>query len=718
MNTIESQKEDLNLNIDVVEAQKKLADLGERLAHEIQSLKGISENSVIISALFDETETFTMDNFKSNIERIVKEIHDEIESDNEGLSTAEGMQKIKLILSTLLMLPPASVTTEEAVRVIDSALCDIANDESIPLTTKAKFFNKMKLIADTRFEKRITRNVSQSGAMNPEDILPIKASYILNAQDCIERRIRLKQIKSLIKEETSSELATLQDPSAEILDNFGDLIIDVEAEDYYREETYNKAKADMNDSSVPLNLKEGNPDELLEILSLKSGEISIKKLALAKIQLLRIYREYLNLVLAGEKSAEVVILEENREIDLENPLVLKKNDELRLGANDSQEKSNARRKATRRLAVFNSLHIGTVGADVLNPKLDKGNQLPVSQEIIDFSKAENGSINVENVYGELTPEQQRRFTRIKPHLNRRIYQKKPKEMAENSIDAIDLPRKIISKALINLGIGSTAEETAVQIENAENKIPKNEVTTKKYGVHVKGSANVAIDHTYRLFVIPETINRQIIEIMAMAAHEFGHIYQQIARDGSILPGLNKMSGFGRAGILAESGAIKSEAVMSKLFNKKRDINTYHFEIIRMLIEGKNYWEVFNQVFGMLKKQSDESKDGKSFADLAKTTIRGINRAYNNLGSMGKESGEGRYPTNAEFLSYTYQAMDEFSKQPFYVSGIPAHRTDLKNFLSTPMLDGKPITEAAISGAIIDSTYETLLEAGIISEKET
>jgi len=697
------------LKVDRLDAVRELNKLGENIARQFVELKSGGGTSLNLNGLFTQQEHFSSEELIDNINLIVNTVESKIHADQALLELAE-MPQVILIFKTLLYIPPIPATMEDTVRIVDSCLLDIANSPSIPLKTKSKFFELLGGIIDRNISKWLANQLYSKDSMPTSSVLPINVSYILDIPNALSRTERLEEIKAFIKSESTSILKELRtDPSEEILNRYGDYVIDTEAEEYEFQRRYEIGLSEYIESSIPAQIKEDATDELKEVLTSTEDTISLRTVRMAKIQLLRIYREYVNILLNGKNLTRLLIDEQSPSESLELET------DLRVGGKDSPQREVKRRRVNRRVALFEAVHMRPVQSHEVNSFLDNNNYLPVSQKIIDFW-LEGEKTRTESATIKLTEDQQRKLEVLKSIKESRLLQKYIVD-GTTEVNGIPegLPEKITQRALQMLGIGSPKEVADQQIEIADKKLPPDK-NIKTYAVKVNPSGNVAVNHHYRLFILQETYDKTLKGLMTSIAHEVGHIFQQGAADSSILPGMHLLTSLGRAEISGEAGAIKVDAAMQSLFGASREVNTYHFDIVRLITEGKNYWEIFNEVFRILSERNIRNNEGLSKDDLIKITQRSVMRGYGNLASMSNPTNEGRYPTSTGFLSYNYQGIPGIVNQPFYVSGVPIHRNDLKEFMPQPHVNGEPVTEAIIVGKIIEAAYQVLVENNVIQEE--
>lgn len=701
------QEELDRLSVDKPLALRELNSIAEVIVNEVMSLKSTSISKLDLTSLVALNENSSSQEIKQRLNQMIDTIISKI-SPNGSLDY-EGMGDVIKIIESLRDINEDSLDAENVIQLIDSSLIDVAA-LNVPLKTKTKFFDSLKAIIEDNLNKSLLGELTEANAISPRRILPVSAYYVLNIDDSLERIQKLIDLKRLIKNQLTAIFNELRNDSSEtILNKYGDYIVDSEIEEYENERNYSEtAPQQYITNSIPQTSNTDSTAELEELLNSDNNLVSTNKLRIAKIQLLRIYREYINTLISDSKITNIIIDEQ-----LKGAF----EDGLRIGGLDSPLKEIQRRKANRRIALFESAHEGFIKSSEINFALEAKNLLPVSPEIIDlWLDGEQMNVEAMDIKSELSDEQLYMLNSLLPLKDTRIPQSKTRAISidDKFRDLPDgIPERIIKRSLELVGVYSPIEVEAYQIESYDRKLPT-DGNIKTYGVKISPSGNVAVNHKYRLFILSESYQRSLKALMTSIAHEFGHIFQRIARDNSTLPGLSKLSTIGRSDILAESGAIKMDSIMQSLFGDTREINTYHFDALRLIIEGKNYWEIFNEIFKILSEKNSRNNEGQSKAELIKITLRTISRAYGNLGSTGSETNQGRYPSTAGLLAYTYQGMDKYSDLPFYVSGIPSHRINLKNFIPQPYVGTTPITETLIIGKIIEATYEVLKDTGILS----
>lgn len=677
--------------IPIERAQLEIIQLGENIAKEIKNLKEASKVMIIITAIFNNNLDFSNPELVSleidNVRKSLLEI-----CDNAEIPEPEAILQLKEIIQSFDFGSPLDL--KELISKIDKLLLEVIKNESIPLTAKSKFFQKIKGICEVNHQNSVANKIQMTEStisLSQDMPLPVNVSYILNPEMISERDAALRRLKNSIQ---TQESLLFQYSASEYIEKIhGTDLIDAEEEYYRQSEFYNSNKPELVENTVPKNKKEGYPLELIVILKGGPKEVTFRQLNMAKIQLLRIYREFINTLITTEIIDNRIIEEQLSELE----------NSLRIGIDETSEAEIKRRKQTRRISLFDMLHMGTVAANKVNPNMTSENQVPLSQEVLDYTGGTKPANTSRELFiSKLTKEQRRRFEVLE---SLKDYQ------FDETQDGI--PSRIYRRFIEKLGIATPLEDVDEQLELSEKKIPNNKFKT--YTIKVRPGGTVAVDHGFRTILIPRTWKPKLSSILISIQHEIGHVAQQLSRDQSFLPGVNILSGLGRSGTLAEAGAIKSEALMAELLTKEREINTYHVSIVKGIIEGKNYWELVEMVLKTLFERNIRNNENKSKEELARTAIKTVNRAYSSLGAMGnKTDPHGRYPTCAGFLSYTYQGLPEFSQQPFYISGIPAHRIDLQEFMPQPQIEGVPITEELIAEIIIDAAYEVLAENGIIN----
>lgn len=681
-------------NIPLEKAQLELKNLGEAIAREVKTLKEASKVGIIITTLFNRNINY-LDSTEVEIELLnIRELLLNLVNTAEIPEEADKLL-IEEFIKTFVFKNPQN--ENELINSIDELLLGIIK-MPINLVSKSKLFQKLKGECEIKHQKSVVDAVeltAESIQFNPDSLpLPINISYILNPEMVADRDIKLRRLKDRLQIQAS---LLFQHSASEYIEKLhGDELIDAE-EEYYRQGAFYKInKEELLENSIPKHIEEGYPLELMAILNGETSSITFRQLNIAKIQLIRIYREFVNTIISSEIIDSRIVNEQE-----ENPEI-----RLRVGYDEDERSESQRRKQTRRLELFNMWHMGTVNASQINPQLPAENLVPLSQNLLDFTGGKKSIDNTKDaIINSFTIEQKRRLA---------ILESLSDYQFEEGVDGI--PSAIYARFLKKLGIGTPDDMIAEQLELSDKKLPNTKFRT--YTVKVRPGGTVAVDNSYRTLLIPRTWKPKLSAILKSIQHEAGHLAQQLSRDQSLLPGINILSGLGRSGTLAEAGAIKSEALMTNLLGDEREINTYHVDIVKGIIEGKNYWEIINSVLRILFDRNIRNNENKSKEDLVRTAIKTVSRAYGSLGAMGNISKvDGRYPTEASFLSYTYQGLPEFSNQPFYMSGIPAHRTDLQEFMPQPQVEGVPIDEKLIAEIIIDSAYEVLKEKGII-EKES
>ena len=702
---------DLTQNLERKEIERayavaELNNIAEIITAEIKELKSSGITSILLSCLITQKENFTSDEVGEELRNLITEIEVKIAAE-KSLSELEGIEGLLTVFRGLATLSPFAMSIVEVTKIIDSYLVEIANSTTIPLKTKNKFFELLKTLAEEKNNQNILADIKANGEVPTNRVLPINIHYVLDADNSIKRTEKLRSLKRFIKKElATTKVDHVEDSDESIFSKYGDYVVDPEAQDWEIERRHDE----IVDSNIQINATD-NTSDLKTLLNSEDEYVSLDTYRLAKTQLLRIYREFINSKLSGVTINQRLV-DEQTGVSGDTT-----SDPLRFGGDDSEEKGKTRSRATRRIALFDSAHLGLVKAHAVNFALDNRNYLPVSQNLIDFWLEEDAKqVEVSNVREKLSAPQIEMLKQLEGISDYKLPQKKSAittELTEQEKNTPDgLPEKIIQRVLEKMHLASDPE-TAIKQINAFDSLEKPEENNGKFAVKVKRTGNFAIEGNHRLFVMGETQHSPLPKLMASIAHEFGHIFQIQSWSESTLPGLKSLeSGLGRSDTIAESGAIKLEALMKSLFGIEREVNTYHFDVIRMIAEGKNYWEIFNEIFRIIKDRSERNNENKSNKIIAKNAQKAITRALGNLGAIGS-TNNGRYPTSAGSTFYTYQALTEYSNQPFYVSGIPSNREDLKDFLPQPIIDGEPVTEEFIIGTIIEATYEILTENNII-----
>lgn len=685
VNTLERSDE-----ISIEQAQLELNSMGEAIAKEIKNMREVSRIGIVITALFNRGLDYT------NQQEVISEIYAIKDlliklSEAAGIANGSDSDLIRNLISEFEYSIPSNEA--ELLSWIDKLLTGVIKLQ-VDLASLNKFFQKVKGECETRHQNTVSAAVTVDSEHLSFDYsalqLPININYILNPETAYEREKHLRKLKERLQMQAS---LLFQHSAAEYIESIhGTDLVDSDEELYRQQEFYQRNKGELVDNSIPTHVENGYPLELMTILKGEVDNVTFRQLNNAKIQLLRVYREFVNTIISSG-NIDTVIAEEQNGNSTEN---------LRIGVDNDGATSKNRRVRTRRLELFNMWHMGVVQAEKVNPRMNNGNLVPISQDLLDFTGGKKDpGINKGEILSRLTLEQKRRLALLE---NLRDVE------FDESVDSI--PSQIFSRFLMKIGIATPPEYVQEQIEMSDKKLPNTKFRT--YTVKVRPSGTIAVDNTYRTLLVHKTWKPKLSSIMKSLQHEAGHLMQQISRDQSLLPGLNLLSGLGRSGTLAEAGAIKSEALMTGLLDQERQVNTYHVDIIKNIINGKSYWEIIDDVLQTLYNRSIANGENRTKEDLVRTAVKTVNRAYNSLGAMGNLSDpNGRYPTEAGFLSYTYQGLPEFSKQPYYVSGIPAHRTDLQEFIPQPKIEGVPIDEMLIAEIIIDSAYEILVENGII-----
>jgi len=643
---IEMEKETTSQErLEVCSSREGIKALDEQLALALEEVVHVRVVTIILNAFFISSD-FEPADLKQKVSSTFSDIAAELDEPSDDLTTLLDEDK--------------HYSNFEA---LDQCLCKIANSDTLSLSLKTKFFNAIKAAADKRLNAYISDSVDDRNLVLRNAELPITASYVLDPGAALERLESLRYLKKQIKNAAAACMEALPKES--------------------RDSSWHKYVPETEGIQKPLS-------ELVKVV-INEDDLDKEEVITAQMQLLRLYREYINTLIAQTIFKEKIV-EEQTDTQTINP--------LRVGESYSKE----RMRQTRRLALFDSWHLGRKRASDINTQMDPGNRIAIDPRIDELIasgdyKTMPITLEVEDILSE---EQLQRLRILKEHAGKKL----------NS----DTYHLILKNILDKLGLLSSSDDTSTQID-AYLEARKG-VEYHTYAVYVKdGSRGFALDNRYNLFILPDKISSDLARTLSRFAHEVTHILQRHSRRSAALTILKKFPSVGRSGILADAGAMKIEALVLSLFDRQREVNRYHYDMLVSFIRGGNFWDIFNVANESVRKRELQSPAPKSKKAQIKSAFKVVMRLYNNLGAPGDlERSEGRYPTSTAFLRYLLQAFPPYNKIPFHISGIPSNELGLKlqGFIPTPIsASGQEITEGVLLGVIVDSAYEILDKNGII-----
>lgn len=669
---------------------ESLSTLAKEISNKLKSLPSDTLVTFVPSWLLTQKKNFNKEDSIHELHvfsNIIKDIVDDLKVNNEVTESVYN-QIIEITDNANKLLRDENITFVQLTKIIDWVIINIFSIDDLTTIGRSKFSEKLNQIIAKKSLEKLELNFTQ-GTFETQ---PINISYVTNIENLKTREKELRNLKQQIKSEIRSLVSQRrveEHSSASIMAKYNDYLVDSDVEEYENNRSIEEIKDNDNKISVPASLEQLDVEELVEIMERRN--VNQETYSRAKIQLLRIYREYINILISDVLISKAVV-EDQENYEFNKP-------DRRMGIEESHEVTRERNNIARRVALFQSAHLGFSKSHEVSFNLDNSNYLPINSQIIQFW-AENGINKNLGKSVELNGEVLNMFTKLFNVMDIRLTQ----------LDERKLPEKIITNILDKIGILSNETDRQVQLNDFYSK--KGYTDVKTFTTKDATGSVFSIQTNYRTFNIPKNLDRTLGNLMPVLAHEVVHILQQISRDNTPLPGITENT-FGRSSILAESGARKVESILYKMIKgEDKETKTIHFDIVRMITEGKTYAEIFKYVFEITRKT--DLKEGKTISDSINSTKTMVDRGYGNGGAMGAEESRGRYPTNAGFLSYTYQGMAEYSNLPFYTSGVPSHRKDLLNIFKPPQVNGQEITETLVIEAVISSCYEVLLDTGIIT----
>lgn len=630
--------------LNVCKSGKELQLMDQGLAEVLNNVVQVRPRTITINAYFlDETGT------SSQLQDTFDDILIKVE---EKLSNQVPQGEFSVIKEFF-----SHTDSFKSIRALDTLLCGIANSDNISLPLKTKLFDAIKGGADRRLKEYIKESFDNQDSVPEDTKLPVSASYILNLSAASERLQALRDLKKQIK-------GTARECRMKLPEGSRDSAWD----------KYHPVKAEIQE---PLSELRGVVKEEMVVDNVN--------VIMAQMQLLRIYREYINTQIAKVLLEERIAREQVGSYSEES---------LRIGKSYSPE----RMRNTRRLARFSSLHFGQTRASDINPAMERGNLVaadPRTGGLLDSGGYSTIPVMTE---AEAIPsmEHQQRLSTLK-------------EYGEDRLDS-NTYRLILERILGKLGLLSPSGGASDQID-AYLEARKG-VEYHTYTVYVKdGARGLALNNRYNLFILPQEISSDLAGALSRLAHEVAHMLQRHSRRLSVLTILKKFPSVGRSGVLADAGAMKVEALVLSLFDRQRAVNRYHYDILVSFIRGGNFWNIFNVAYKSIRERELQLSVPKSKKAQISSALKVVMRLYNKLGAPGDQRRpEGRYPTDTSFLRYLLQAFTPYSDVPFYISGIPSNELGLKlqAFIPTPKdAANQEIDERVLLGVIIDSAYEVL-----------
>ncbi len=617
----------------VCETREQLLELDTKLADALIGLSSIRTRTITINAFFIKGDSFSLDDFKESV-----------------------LEKVSSDTARDVFVSEFNNAQISCYRELDSVLVRIANNSEIDMEAKMSIFNSVKAQADKLFREYIVNSIDNNTV--PEtSVLPVTVHYVLNPEDT---KIKLDNLRAL-KEQIKGTVNRCREVLPEEL----------------RVVAWNRYIPPHGDEDVQ--------DHFTELKQVVQGDLDNDTLIIAQMQLLRIYRERINLMLVDVIREDLVSSEQR---GFSEEIV------LRIG----NEYSAERRRRTRRFANFKFQHFGEMRASVIHSRLDGRNFVSVDPRTREFIASGEYDMVPVRMTAEQLPEETR---------NKLI---KLQECAGERYGS-SVYSKILKRILYRLGVLSSPEVGAVQIQRYEqNSTPDEGIKT--YTIHEEeGRRGLALSNRYRLLIIPSSLGSDLAKMLSRFSHEIVHIIQRISRDDSQLAAVRRLTALGRSDILADAGAIKMEATVLSLFGRERAVNSYQYKMLEAYMQGGNFWDVFNTVYREIQQRENKFDKPMKRERQIGVVYKAVMRLYSNMGAPADRlRPEGRYPTNYSYLRYFLQAFPPYNDVPFYISGIPSHElaSGIHEFIP-PFRDkeGNIVDEERLATIIIDSAYEVL-----------
>lgn len=303
---------------------------------------------------------------------------------------------------------------------------------------------------------------------------------------------------------------------------------------------------------------------------------------------------------------------------------------------------------------------------------------------------------------------------LEPELQAKLEKLKQFQTLNLGSQSAQIFHLVVENVLSKLGLLSD-EVTKAHQTDAKDQNSSPVTTIKTYAVRTKDRKGaVSVDHTYRVLTIPQSSERNVLKTISIAAHEITHVLQRIARDQTVIPGLEKTGSIGKAGVLSEAGALKIERIVKGLFGVKSAINSSHLETTIRVARGESYWRAFAVVLKQQEESEDVSNAEANLDTILSTSLRRLERVYKNLGNTSSLLNfASRKPvTSTDQLDYIAQALPMFQDLPYYVTGLPIDKIDaLKDLISMPkdLVSGsnEAITANRLIKLVIEAVFEEL-----------
>lgn len=409
-----------NKDLSIEAAFQDLQELGYQLAEKINDLRSISTTQVTLSYLFTQKDSFQPEEIRNELDKIILMLTGFIDENDD--ITEDEKRILKAIINSLSMVPTFNCTLKDASLIIDSVIIDILNNPQISHKSKNEFMSKLSAHLEEVSIKATIESVDDKYHIGSP--LPCNFFYAYDAHKSEEKLTELRKIKRSLKALSEEQKSILQsETGTDMTIKYGDELVLEEIEDYEREISVTEANNDYTESSAP-SKNSSSTLELITILRKDKSSVTRRELALARIQLIRIYREYLNTILAGNITSNYIANRQFPKLDLNDI--------------ESWNKEMSPASLARRVALFDMMHVGTVDSHQLNFNLDRRNQLPVSQELIDTWLAPEQFDTKESSQDiRLNNEEEQMVNRMKPLLKKKIAQNKSK-VASEDVDLLEI----------------------------------------------------------------------------------------------------------------------------------------------------------------------------------------------------------------------------------------------------------------------------------------
>lgn len=546
----------------------------------------------------------------------------------------------------------------DSVERLDYVLVMIANNPDISDADKLNFFRSLKARSDELLVDWVVED-GGDGIVDVRSHRPLSATYVLSPHDLGERERELVSIKDAISSRARAIIAQLPEGQRQLGRNVFNPSVG-----------YTESVGVYSVAAV-----------------LRGDDVNIDAVGFARLEVLRWYREYVNVLLAQTR------IDRHMAEDQQDGGFFY--DSGRVGDVYGGEHAGV----LSRYAYFLDMHMGASRALDIHPPGVRDRLVavdPATESLLMGNQVISAAIDVEQL---ISDDEERvifeeQLAALRGELDRKL--------GDNEIEIV------VRGVLLRLGILTPDADRVQQAQAYLAGNPPDEYRSTYVPVVKKGGRGFSVNHRYSVFVIGAGRSRSVRGLLKIISHEVGHVFQRIARSGTELSAFQSLPTLGRSSILAESGAIRLEAIVTALLGEDpRLLNRYHYDMVVMLMQGGNFWDVYNVALSAVKQRDGTVAEGISPRE-ARVALKAAMRVYNLGGATGDpQRREGRLPTSTSLLRYVYQGIPPYNQYPYYVSGIPSHRLELASLLSEPRVDDKPITEGTVIRAVVGALHEYL-----------